>query len=428
MFVEYTALRHHSLDCMFAIVMLGLVLQTPDTLRLDAAQALRRAVAEAPAIRAAAARDSASRALIRRAGSWRNPVFSVTAENLGAEVQTTGKSGLAGVEGQAIIEQTLTRGGDRGAAIAEARAMAGAAGATWAGTEADIRLQAITAIALAERDAANAHFASQESVVLRQVAAMMARRAAEGRSSGGDAALASLEAASAASAAARRGAQAAESQAELARAVGAAPGEYVKIETTSCPVTGPAVAGTRPPELVRADFDVAAADAAVGIARAARVPDLRPSAGLRRTQGFSGLWLGLSIDIPIMPSGSASEQAARFQAAAARDEREALARQVAARGAGAEAALQQLDQASGVFDAQLVADLERAVRSAESRYAGGEGTLVEMLITRRARLALLTEYEEWRAAQRIARGRAARLNGVPIDAEMLCDSNGRQLQ
>ena len=88
----------------------------------------------------------------------------------------------------------------------------------------------------------------------------------------------------------------------------------------------------------------------------------------------------------------------------------------------------QLDRASGVFDAQLVADLERAIRSAESRHAAGEGTLVELLITRRARLVLLTEYEEWRAAQRIARARAARLNGVPIDAEMLCDSDGRQLQ
>ena len=413
---------------MLAFVMLGLLQQAPDTLRLDATEALRRAVAGAPAIRAAAARDSASQALISRAGSWRNPVFSITAENLGAEVQTTGKSGLAGIEGQAILEQTLTLGGDRGAAIDEAKARAGAAGATWAGTEADVRLQAISAIALAERDAANARFSAQESVVLRQVASMMSRRAAEGRSSGGDAALATLEAASAASMAARRGALAAESQAELARVVGAAPGEYVTVETSGCPVTPSVSAPVRPAELVRSDFDVAAADAAVAVARAARVPDLRPSAGLRRTQGFSGLWLGLSLDIPIMRSGSAAEQAARYQADAAREEREALVRQVAARGAGADAALRQLDQASGVFDAQLVGDLERAVRSAESRYAAGEGTLVELLITRRARLLLLTEYEEWRAAQRIARARAARLNGVPIDAEMLCDSTGRQLQ
>jgi outer membrane protein TolC len=413
---------------MLALVMLGLLQQAPDTLRLDGAEALRRAVAGAPALRAAAARDSASQALVRRAGSWRNPVFSVTAENLGAEVQTTGRSGIAGIEGQMIIEQTFTLGGDRGAAISEARARAGAAGATWAGTDADIRLQAISAIALADRDAANARFAAQESVVLRQVAAMMSRRAAEGRSSGGDAALATLEAASAASMAARRGALAAESQAELARVVGAVPGEYVRIDVANCPAPRPVIATARPAELVRADFDVAAADAAVAAARAARVPDLRPSAGLRRTQGFSGLWLGLSLDIPIMPSGSASEQAARYQADAARQERDALAGQVSARRAGADAALAELDGAAGVFDTQLVADLERAIRSAESRHAAGEGTLVELLITRRARLALLTEYEEWRAAQRIARARAARLNGVLIDGEMLCDNDGRQLQ
>jgi cobalt-zinc-cadmium efflux system outer membrane protein len=343
-------------------------------------------------------------------------------------VQTTGKSGLAGIEGQAIIEQTLTLGGDRGAAISEARALAGMAGATFAGAEADIRLQAVEAIAMADRDAANARFTAQESAALRQVANMMARRAAEGRSSGGDAALAALEAASAASASARRGALSAESQAELARVVGAAPGEYVKVEVAACPSNAEPGTGSRPAELVRADFHVAAADAAVQRARAARVPDLRPSAGLRRTQGFSGLWLGIALDIPILQSGSSAEQAARYQADAARDDRDALARLVAARDAGAGAALQQLDRAADVFDARLVSDLERAVRSAESRYAAGEGTLVELLDTRRARLVLLTEYEEWRAAQRIARARKARLSGIPIEAEMLCDSNGRQLQ
>jgi outer membrane protein TolC len=413
---------------MLAILALELILQAPDTLRLDAAQALRRAVAQAPAIRAAAARESASVALARRAGAWRNPVFSVTAENIGAEVQTTGRSGIAGIEGQAIIEQTFTLGGDRGAAISEARAMAGAASATWAGTDADVRLEAVEAIALADRDAANTRYSAQESHALRQVATMMARRAEEGRSSGGDAALAALEAASAASLAARRGAQAAESQAELARVLGASPEVYVQVQAGDCPLPPTAAQGGRSAELVRADFNVAAADAAVARARAARVPDLRPSAGLRRTQGFSGLWLGLALDIPILQSGSAAEQAARFQADAARDDRDALARTVAARNAGAEAALRQLDQATAVFDARLVSDLERAIRSAESRYAAGEGTLVELLVTRRARLVLLTEYEEWRTAQRMARARKARLSGIPIEAEMLCVSNGRQRQ
>ena len=286
---------------MLALLLLGLTRQVPDTLRLDAAQALRRAVAQAPALRAAAARESASVAMVRRAEAWRNPVFSVTAENLFAEVQTTGKSGIAGIEGQAIIEQTLTVGGDRGAAISEARALAGVAGAAWAATEADLRVQAVEAIALADRDAAIARFAAQESVALRQVATIMARRAAEGRSSGGDAALASLEAASAASLAARRGAQAAGSQAELARVLDVPPGEYVEVLSEACALPALPGSGARPAELLQADFSVAAADAAVARASAARVPDLRPSAGLRRTQGFSGLWLGLSLDIPHLP-------------------------------------------------------------------------------------------------------------------------------
>ena len=387
-------------------------------------------MAQAPAIRAAVARESASVALVRRAGTWRNPVFSVTAENLFAEVQTTGKSGLAGIEGQAIIEQTLTLGGDRGAAISEARALAGVAGATWAGTEADLRVQAVEAIALADRDAAIARFSAQESVALRQVAAMMARRAAEGRSSGGDAALAALEAASAASLAARRGAQAAESQAELARVVGAAPGEYVKVETSGCPATPVADrTGAGLPNCVRADFSVAAADAAVARRQCgarARPPTvgrpsphpgfLRPVARPRARHPH-----------PASPAPRRSRRRASRPMPRATIARRWCAwwrRAMRARGRRSSS----WTRRPGVFDAQLVSDLERAVRSAESRYAAGEGTLVELLITRRARLVLLTEYEEWRAAQRIARARKARLSGIPIDAEMLCDSNGRQLQ
>lgn len=404
-----------------------MTLQAQDTLRLDAAQALARAVSQAPMLRAAVARESSATALVQQAGAWKNPVFSITAENLGAEVQTTGKSGVAGIEGQAIIEQTFTLGGDRGAAIGQARALAGEAMATRRLVEADLRLLAVEAIARADRDAADAAFASQEALALRQIATMMSRRAAEGRSSGGEAALAAVEAASASSLSARRSALAAESQADLARVLGVAPGMHVIVESAAC-ATMPAPPRDSAPELQRAAFSVAAADAGLARARAARVPDLRPSAGLRRTQGFSGLWLGLALDLPILQSGASAEKAARFQAAAVRDEMEALSLAIAARTAGSTAAMRQLDLVAPLFDAELVHDLERAVRSAESRHAAGEGTLVELLDTRRARLALLTEYEEWRAAQRIARARQARWSGTPIDAEMLCDTNGRLRQ
>ncbi len=404
-----------------------MTLQAQDTLRLDAAQALARAVSQAPMLRAAVARESSATALVQQAGAWKNPVFSITAENLGAEVQTTGKSGVAGIEGQAIIEQTFTLGGDRGAAIGQARALAGEAMATRRLVEADLRLLAVEAIARADRDAADAAFASQEALALRQIATMMSRRAAEGRSSGGEAALAAVEAASAASLSARRSALAAESQADLARVLGVAPGMHVIVESAAC-ATMPAPPRDSAPELQRAAFSVAAADAGLARARAARIPDLRPSAGLRRTQGFSGLWLGLALDLPILQSGASAEKAARFQADAVRDEMEALSLAIAARTAGSTAAMRQLDLVAPLFDAELVHDLERAVRSAESRHAAGEGTLVELLDTRRARLALLTEYEEWRAAQRIARARQARWSGTPIDAEMLCDTNGRLRQ
>lgn len=397
-----------------------LLLQAQDTVRLGVNEALRRAVADAPALVASMAAESAATARIRQAGSWRNPVFSGVAENLGAQEPVTGRTGLAGIEGQLTLEQTLTIGGDRGSAIREARALAAAAGATTAVTIADIQAAALEAISMVERDRRAAAFATEEAQALERIAHLMDRRAAEGRSSGGDAARTRMEAVTTASSAARRRARAVESEGILARILVFEPGTPLLVEPGACADPPPPAAIGAPPDLLLANQEVAARDAAVARADALRVPDLRPIAGLRRTAGFSGLLLGLSLELPIMPGLAAGADAARADLASAAASRDALARNIAAEQHASGRAATDLDRAGAVFDSTAASALERAVRSAFARYGSGEGTVVELLDARRARLAFLTEFEEWRAALRTARIRNARAGGLPLDGTLLC--------
>jgi cobalt-zinc-cadmium efflux system outer membrane protein len=405
------------------LLMLLAVLQAgTDTLRLSAADALQRALVQAGPVQAAVARERAAQAGIRNAGTWSNPIFNATAENLGAQEQVTGKSGFAGIEGQLTVQQHLTLGGDRGAAVRQAEALAGAASAAASVARADAIVGTVAAMAIATRDARLARHSAEEALTLGDLARAMTRRAEEGRSSGGEAARVRLELATMRSLAARRDAAAAESEAELARRIGVAPGQPIVVAWPGC-MTEPAtpVADSMPPELRQARFDAEAARAAADRASAARVPDIVPIAGLRRTAGYSGLLLGVSMELPLLRSGAAAEESARFQAEAAEALRVDLERRMSAQLAGAEAALAALGQAAPAFDASLRDDLERAVRAQQSRLALGEGTIAELLDARRARMNTLNEYAEWRAMRVELRARQARLAGRPVDARVLCE-------
>lgn len=405
------------------LLMLLAVLQAgTDTVRLTAAEALQRSLGQAGPVQAAVARERAAQSGIRNARTWNNPLFNVTAENIGAQEQVTGKSGLEGLEGQVTLQQVFTLGGDRGAAVREAEALAGAAGAGAAAARADAVVGAVAAMAVATRDLRIARHSAEEAATLDQLARAMARRAEEGRSSGGEAARVRLELATMRSLAARRGALAAESQAELARRVGVPPGQPIAIEWPACsaaPVEPPA--DSTPPDLLQARFNVAAAQATADRAHAARVPDIAPVAGLRRTAGYSGLLLGLSMELPLLRSGAAAEASARFQAEAAEALRADLERRTAAQRAGTDAALVSLAQAAPAFAATLLDDLDRAVRAQQSRLEQGEGTIAELLDARRARVNTLNEYAEWRAMRAELRARRARLAGRPVDAQVLCE-------
>jgi cobalt-zinc-cadmium efflux system outer membrane protein len=391
-----------------------------DSIRLEADQALRRAVSEARSVRAAGSRRDAAGARVAGAGAWRNPVLSVTAENLGAQRDVTGRSGIAGVEGQATLTAFVPIGGLRAATIEQARAELRAADAGVAVEEAAVLEEAVLALAAAERDASWARHAGEEAADLRRFAASLRDRAAAGRSAGGEAARAGLEATTAATQAARRAALAAESRSAVARLLEVDPSIRVVIDAPRCTAETAATADTAP-ELAAASARVAAAAAAARAAGARAIPAFEPTVGLRRTAGFSGLLVGFSIPLPVVTLNRAAVRAARFERAAAESDREALEQRLAADRRGLDAAAAALDSAGGQFTAEWSRQLERVLNAALARFESGEGTLAELLDARRARLAALDDLAAWRAERRILRARLARASGRRIDGATLCD-------
>lgn len=400
-----------------------------DTLRLTAREAMARVLTEGSALRAARLRAEAAVGRVEQAGAWRNPNVAVSAENIGAQQEITGRTGVAGLEGQAVLTVPLLLGGKRGASIDTAEGMRGVASATAALVEGVLRVEAVETIAAAARDAALAGHAAEEAMHLARFARALARRADEGRGAGGEAARARLEAASAASLAARRRAVAAQSGAQLARLLGVPATTPVTVTAPACVVAadgGSAATSALLPEERAADARVQASAAAVRAARARAVPDLFPQLGLRRTQAFSGLFLGLGLDLPLLNRERGAIAAARAEFAAAEADSDAVRRRVSAERAGSIAAATALEEAAPQFGAEWRADLARTIASAQARYDAGEGTLAELFDARRARLVALDEFETWRAERRRLRAHTARLAGGTVDEQALCEREEEQ--
>ncbi len=390
-----------------------------DTVRVGATDALDLARRQAPRVAAAASRADAARHGIAAARAWRNPTLSAVAENLGAQREVTGRDGLAGVEGQITLSGWVPLGGDHGAAIRAAQAQAVGAAARVALAEHDATFAVVESIALVERDRSALEAARAESAALERFAAAMARRAEEGRAAGGDAARARLEAATAAARQARIEAALLGSQATLARLLGHPPGTVLEVTAGSCATEG-VLPRPHAEEEVAAAF-VAQARAEADRQRGLGVPDLVPQVGLRRTGGFSGLILGVAVDLPVLSRGRAATAAARAEAEARETEHQAVVNRLAAERYHAEQTVTVLEASRTRFDAAWRSDLARAVTAAEARYDAGEATLAELLDARRARLAALDDYESWRAERRIARAALARARGASVEAGVLCD-------
>jgi len=403
-----------------ALLLLGAQQQGPDTLVMTADEAFRRALESAPTLEASRSRTLAAGALVRQAGAWTNPVLSVTAENLGATQPTTGIAGMRGLEGQAVIGGLLPIGGDRGALRAGAEARLLEARSLELRTEADLRVAVVDAIATAGRDEERLRRAREEASGLEALAVALTAQAATGRASDGEAARAHLAMVSAHTVAAEVAADAAYSRERLTVLLGLAPGTPVHVRLPSCTAPTSTPTPMQLPEVAVATARRQAAAATVSQLRAARIPDLTPQVGVRRSAGVSALYLGFSIGLPLFDRSGASIAAAASEEAALQAELDRVEREAAAERASATQGLIVLEEAGTRYTDAWSTALDLAVRSAEARYRLGEGTLTELLDGRRARLQALDGYETWRADLFGQRARVARLSGTPIDATTLC--------
>lgn len=396
-------------------------LQT-DTVTVTAGEVLSMSQAQSPAVQAAVRRMEAASHGRRVAGRWANPVLSAVAENVGATEAVTGISGVKGIEGQLVLTQPLALGGDIGASVDAAEASTRAAEARHALTTAEVELEAAAAMAQLLRDRAIARNATREVASLDLLVDALDLRVNAGRSPLGDAARARLALGRAASRQARSEAAAAVSNAHLARLLGLAPSTVVQIATERCQALPEAPRSDGLP----ADVLVAEQEVALGVAQrsfqhANRVPDLFPQVGWKRTAGVSGLYLGLSLAVPILNGGGPSVEAAESETSAREAELDATKMFIAERAVAALAALQALERAGARFDARWVAALDQSLVAAEANYDLGEGTITELLDHRRARLAALDDFAQWRAERRVARAQLARWTGTELAAAAFCD-------
>lgn len=404
-----------------------------DTVVVSADTALIRAATLAPGVVAAAHRADAAAARAAQARAFGNPSLSVNVDNVGAEEEVTNIAGWRGVEGQAVLTFGLPLGGDRGARIAEGDALTEGAVARSRSASADAVLGAVDAVAAARRDVGLAAQATREVATLEQLAAALSAQAEAGRASDGDAARARLALSVARETLAGRRGQARASQARLALVLGFEADAVIRVAAPACRPgdedrpPGQNSESARPPELLLAEALEARGDAALALARAGRIPDLAPELGVRRTMGVEALYAGFSLALPLFDrQGRAVDAAnaeARGAAAEARDLRRMLeAEQVAAR----ETLAALTDAGSHFTDPDWGDDLERTVEAVEARWELGEGTLVELLDGRRARLEALAARERWAAAWLVARARLERLNGTEPTPDLLCDPVSRQ--
>lgn len=393
-----------------------------DTVTFSVAEALSRGSRSSLVLQSARDRSRAAEARLDQAAAWPNPTLGLSAENVGQQSEFTGVQGARGLEGQAVVRFGLPLGVERSGRLRDARANADLAHAAQRLDEVAVRRELLGAIGAVLADQIRTSSAARELETVARLADALALQAESGRASRGEAARADLARGMASSRLARREAELASSGAELARLLGLAVGTPVRIEPTSCsaPGSAPPLVDPDPPEVRVARARVEAAEGVRQVARGLRLPDLVPEVGVRRTQGLTGLYLGLSTELPLFDRGSRRLDAAVADVSALEAEREDVERRMEAAKSAAGRTLEALTRGGAAFDATWFGNLELAVSAAEARFREGEGSLLELLDSRRARIQALDDYAAWQVEWWSARVEVARLDGRPIDGSLVC--------
>lgn len=394
-----------------------------DTVFLEPDSAVSLLLGTASEWRAAVDRARAAEARVRVAGAFLDPQITAAAENLGAQEATTGEPGIQGIEGQILLLLPLRLGGDRGAERSEAEAHLVAARAQADALRADRLLDLVESWSALDRDRLLARVAREEVLYLEAFQSALDAQRATGEASEGEAARAALAYARAVAALAAAEADLARQEVETARLLGLDPAESTVIRDRSCPSLPPDEPGDTlppPPEAALAQALEDAGMAGIDVARANRIPDLEAQTGLRRSGGNSALWLGVTFSLPVTARTHARVEAAEADADALRVEGEVLRRQVQANLAASRRRLEALESAGRRFDDRWSAALNTSVQATDALFRLGEGTIVELLDSRRARLAAIVDYAAWRAQLLLARAEVIRWSRGDMGPEILC--------
>ena len=414
---------------MFHLAFLLLTPAPADTVQLPVTEAFHEAMEAAPQLAVARhlARSAEHQAL--QSGAYPNPALAVSAENLGAERDITGLDAPDGIEGQAVLSFALPWGPTRSGTVGTSRANRATATADLRMAEVTAAEGVVSALARLLRQQTLVKDARLEVETLERLEAVLARQLQEGRASVSDAARIQMARGLAATNLARREAALADLMAEVTRRLGRDADEWIVLEASRCTASPSLVAPASEPELPeqdRASARLDAARASVLLARGLAWPDLQPQVGLRRGAGVSALYLGFSTSLPLFDRGSRGVAAARSRERAAEAELALVQARLRADRVAAERTVAALARAGAVFTEQWFQALESAVEAAEARYQLGEGSLFELLDSRRARLQALDDYATWEAEWWEARARLARLRGIQPDASILCTDPFRE--
>jgi cobalt-zinc-cadmium efflux system outer membrane protein len=381
----------------------------PDTLTFT--DALRRAEASSPALRAAGLEADAREALVGQADRLPNPALDLEAENLGAAGEEATQATIA-------LAQTVELGGDRAARRALARAEADLAVADLAvaslGVAAGVR--AGYAEAAAAQEAARL---AAEAVALADTArAVTAEQVDAGDRSPVDLTRAEVAVAEAAAEAARAEAARRAAFAALAALWRAAPDFGAVAPFDATPTVPPyedlAALLAASPTLARFAAEAARREAVVQLEHARRVPDPTISAGYRQffDPGAGALVVGLALPLPLFDRNTGAVAAARARLTAVEAERAAFVVEAQTALAAAYGDLAAAAAEMEVLRQEALPRAEDVAARIDEGYRAGKFTLLDVLDARRTLVALRTRSADALAAYYHAAADVARLLGL----------------
>ena len=137
---------------------------------------------------------------------------------------------------------------------------------------------------------------------------------------------------------------------------------------------------SRRPEVAAARAEVEAARAGTRLARAERVPDITAVGGFKRqSDGFHGLFLGLSIPLPLFDRGAGTVEATEAQVLSAEERLALTSRQVENDLRRAMESYQSLRARSELLGENLLDEDPDLLQIAQVAYEAGEMDLVQLL-------------------------------------------------